>query len=84
MCCASYVLSQEPDFQEQKEWLTEVVNAEGFDIVFFPKYHCELNYIEMIWGWVKSYHRRTCTYNYEKIIIGFFNEKILQSQNNPT
>ena len=29
---------EEPDFQEQKDWLIEVVNAEGFDIIFFPKY----------------------------------------------
>ena len=64
MCCSSYVLSQEPDFTGKKEWLTEVVNAAGFNIIFFPKYHCELNFIEMIWGWVKGHHRRTCTYNY--------------------
>ena len=64
MCCGSYVLSQEPDFMEQKEWLTEVVNAAGFNIIFFPKYHCELNFIEMIQGWVKGHYRRTCTYNY--------------------
>ena len=32
-----------------------------------PKYHCELNYIEMIWGWAKSHHRRTCTYNYKDL-----------------
>jgi hypothetical protein len=63
-CCASYVLSQEPDFLEQKEWLTEVLVAAGFDIIYFPKYHCELNFIEMVRGWVTSYHRRTCTYNY--------------------
>ena len=64
MCCGSYVLSQEPDFMEQKEWLTKDVNAAGFNIIFFPKYHCELNFIEMIWGWVKGHHRRTCSYNY--------------------
>ena len=55
-------MSQEPDFQEQKEWLSEVVEAAGFIIIYFPKYHCELNFIEMIWGWCKAYHRRTCTY----------------------
>lgn len=21
----------------------------------------------MIWGWIKSYHRRTCTYNYQDL-----------------
>ena len=36
-------------------------------LFFFPKYHCELNFIEMIWGWIKSHHRRTCTYNYNDL-----------------
>ena len=33
-------------------------------LIFYPKFHCELNYIEMVWGWLKSYHRRSCLYNY--------------------
>lgn len=66
-CCASYVLANEPDFLEQEEWLTEVVRGAGFEIIFYPKYHCELNFIEMLWGWIKSYHRRTCTYVYKDL-----------------
>ena len=27
----------------------------------------KLNYIEMIWGWAKGYHRRTCTCNYKDL-----------------
>ena len=61
------MLSNEPDFLEQTEWLTEVVTAAGFKIKFFPKYHCEFNFIEMVWGWAKSHHRRTCTYNYKDL-----------------
>jgi hypothetical protein len=64
-CCAYHVLSEEADFREQRPWLQEEVEGvEGFAIMFYPKYHCELNWIEMICGWVKSYHRRTCTYSY--------------------
>jgi hypothetical protein len=66
-CCMSYVLANEPDFLAQEEWLTQVVHVAGFEIIFYPKYHCELNYIEMIWGWAKGYHRRTCTYNYKDL-----------------
>ena len=33
-CCASYVLSHEPDFEEQEEWLTQVVHQAGFEIIF--------------------------------------------------
>ena len=60
----SYCLSQEPDFLSQKEWLTEVVETRGHEIIFYPKFHCELNYIENIWAFVKSYLRRTCTYSF--------------------
>ena len=63
-CCLKCVLSREPEFLVQKEWLTTVVTAAGFTIMFFPKYHCEFNFIGMIWGWCKNLHRRTRTYNY--------------------
>jgi hypothetical protein len=67
-CCANYCLSNQPDFLEQEEWLTEQVQSiEGATIIFYPKYHPELNFIEMIWGWLKAYHRRTCSYNYNDL-----------------
>ena len=67
-CCGTRVLSEEPDFARQKEYLAEEVEKwEGCTIIFFPKYHCELNFIEMVWGWTKSYHRRNCTYNFKDL-----------------
>jgi len=66
-CCARYVLSQQPDFLAQKEWLTEVVTVLGHNIIFYPKYHCELNFIELVWGWLKSYLRRHCHFNFAKL-----------------
>ena len=33
----------------------------------YPKYHCELNYIEMVWGFMKSYLRRHCSYNFNDL-----------------
>jgi DDE superfamily endonuclease len=67
-CCLTHVLSNEPDFIAQKEWLTEVVENSNCKIIFFPKYHCELNFIEMVWGWLKSYHRRSTTYNFNHLV----------------
>ena len=64
-CCSLYVLSQQSAFLEQKPWLTECVEAKGCEIVYYPKFYCELNFIEMVWGWMKSYHRRTSTYNFK-------------------
>lgn len=66
-CCLTYVLSEEPDIKGQKEWLEEVVEECGCNIIFYPKYHCELNFIEMVWGWIKSYHRRSSTYSFKQL-----------------
>ena len=33
-------------------------------VFWYLKYHCELNYIEMVWGWIKAHHRNNCKYNY--------------------
>ena len=66
-CCARGVLSRQPDFLEQEEWLAEECKKQGLSIIFYPKYHCELNYIESVWGWLKSYHRRHCTFKYEAL-----------------
>ena len=66
-CCLTCVLSTEPDSAGQKEWLTEVVEKKNCRIIFYPKYHCELNFIEMVWGWLKSHHRRSCTYTFKHL-----------------
>lgn len=67
-CCARYCLAQEPDFKEQREWLTEVVENAGHRIIFYPKYHCELNFIERLWGYVKARVRKECDYSYKSLL----------------
>ena len=49
------------------------MHAAGFKLIFYPKYHCELNFIEMVWGFVKALHRRRCTYNYAHLKEGLPN-----------
>ena len=40
-CCMFGVLSNEPDFKEQKSWLSETVEFHpGCNIFFYPKFHC--------------------------------------------
>lgn len=39
-------MSQQPDFQGQRGRLQEEVEATGKLVIFYPKFHCELNFIE--------------------------------------
>jgi len=67
-CCARTRLGSQPDFAEQKEWLRELVeDVYKHQIIFYPKYHCELNYIEMVWGFMKTVCRKNCEYNYKAL-----------------
>ena len=42
----------------------------GCQLIFYPKSHCELNFIEMVWAWAKAHHRSTCTYKYNDLKTG--------------
>src|SRR4051794_39308471 len=57
-------MSQQPDFLAQKGWLEEVITAAGHQVVFYPKFHCELNYIENFWGAAKKFSRSNCDYSW--------------------
>ena len=67
-CCARKCLSNEKDFLGQREWLREVIEDRGHTVIFYPKYHCELNYIEMIWAYLKNKLKMSCTNNFDAMI----------------
>ena len=59
------LLSEQPDLKNQMEMLEEVIQRHpNCKLIFFPKYHCELNYIEVVWGYLKSKLRRECTFSF--------------------
>ena len=66
-CCARRILSQCDDFKVDKCWLEETVESLGHRLLFFPKFHCELNFIEMLWGYVKAKLRRMCTFSFSDL-----------------
>lgn len=61
-CCNKHILELQPDFQQQKSLIQEVIEAAGHLCIFLPKFHCELNFIEFFWGVVKKYLRDNCDY----------------------
>ena len=62
-CCARAVLSAEPDFLQQKGRLQEELEGSGQEVIFYPKFHCELNFIERFWCAAKFYARENCQYS---------------------
>ncbi|KAJ7059975.1 hypothetical protein C8F01DRAFT_1084402 [Mycena amicta] len=58
-CCCRRLMFSQPDFVAQKSALQELVESRGHICDFYPKYHCELNFIEMYWGAAKAIYRKT-------------------------
>ncbi|KAL1711361.1 hypothetical protein EV715DRAFT_188071, partial [Schizophyllum commune] len=57
-CCFCHrFLYNQPDFLEERSKLEDVCSARGFRILFLPKFHCELNFIEQVWGAAKRAYR---------------------------
>ena len=44
-----------------------VVRSTGHDNIFYPKFHCELNYIEYYWAALKRYTRENCKYSFTQL-----------------
>jgi hypothetical protein len=63
-CCATRILSLQPNFQEQKSLVQEMIEAASHLCIFLPKFYCELNFIEFFRGAVKKYLREHCDYTY--------------------
>jgi hypothetical protein len=52
-CCCRRLLFLQPDFISQKSQLEEEITSRGHLCDFYPKYHCELNFIKQYWGAAK-------------------------------
>ncbi|KAF9258948.1 hypothetical protein L218DRAFT_1080196 [Marasmius fiardii PR-910] len=50
-CCVARLLSKQDDFTHQISMLETLIKELGHECLFLPKFHCELNPIEMYWGW---------------------------------
>ncbi|KAF9494263.1 hypothetical protein BDN71DRAFT_1483126 [Pleurotus eryngii] len=56
-CCCHWFLYNQPDFMHVESLLKQDAKAMGFRVIFLPKFHCELNFIEQCWGYAKQCYR---------------------------
>ncbi|RPB03050.1 hypothetical protein L873DRAFT_1841383 [Choiromyces venosus 120613-1] len=67
-CCAHALLSSQLDFQQQKGELQGTIEAVGYQVIFYPVYHCELNFNEYFWGRAKLYARAYGKYSFPALV----------------
>lgn len=66
-CCHMHKLASQSDFLEQQSGLFEKVKGKSHIVNFYPKFHCECNFIERYWSACKREARRNCSYSYAKL-----------------
>jgi len=47
-CCMARLMSRQDDFANQPSMLEILIKEAGHECIFLPKFHCELNPIEMV------------------------------------
>ena len=58
------ILQNMPDFKYEKTKVEKLLNSNNFQSYFIPKFYCELNPIERVWGQSKKYTRAHCNYSF--------------------
>lgn len=58
-CCCRRIIFNLPEFSAQLSALAELIEERGHLCDFYPKFHCELNFIEQYWGAGKYRYRAT-------------------------
>jgi len=66
-CCARALLAAQLDFQQQKSQIEDAILAAGHDVIFYPAFHCELNFIEYYRSVANLYARNNCQYDFEAL-----------------
>ncbi|CAG8737726.1 4333_t:CDS:2 [Cetraspora pellucida] len=61
-CCAHRLISNQPDFLEQRGQIQQEIKSCGLKVLFYSKFHSEFNYIEMYLEMAKKYTRSYCEY----------------------
>ena len=62
--CTCQVISLKSDFFIQKEVIEELIEKADYKYIFYPKFYCELNFIERYWRAYKRYIWENCNYSW--------------------
>ena len=58
------VLAAQEDFKADKPLLQEVIESMGHKVIFYSKFHPELNFIEQYWDAAKRYTQQHCDHTW--------------------
>ena len=61
------ILSNHDDFREGKSLVEHFLANRGHTVMFIPKFHCELNPIERVWGQEKVYTRTYTNFTIQRL-----------------
>jgi transposase len=76
-CCLARILASHKDFFEQKSALEELLLARGHKCLFLPKFHCELNPIEMYWAYCKNLYRQVWKNSFLEVSYIYISIKLI-------
>lgn len=65
--CANGLLGLEPDFAAQKGEIQETIEAAGHLVLFYPLFHCELNFIQYYWDATKHFTHQNCGFDFPSL-----------------
>ena len=57
-CCCHRFLYNQPNFMQVDSVLETTCRVKGVQVLFLPKFHCELNFIKQVWGCAKHVYRK--------------------------
>ena len=65
--CAFRILEAQPDFANEISLLETTIRNLGHECIFYPKFHCEFNFMEIFWAAVKRYTQSRCDYSFAQL-----------------
>lgn len=75
-CCCRRILYNEPDFISVVSSVEQLCRDAGVQVIFLPKFHCELNCIEQCWGNAKRTYRNQPLTSSDAIMERYINEAL--------